>query len=167
MTAAAVTYRATPRDLPKAAVGVCGLLIAIGLLSFFGGLATDPVKAWGAFHVNFLYFAALSQGGLVLASALVIVGARWAGPVRHVAEGLAAWVPISFVLLIVGAFGREVIGLIPEFLERPNVLGIGEIGLNKNSRNEMTILEEQIALLDSLSPELTELICDRIKRYVQ
>lgn len=41
---------------------------------------------------------------------------------------------------------REVIGLIPEFLDKPNVLGIGEIGLNKNSRNELTILEEQIAL---------------------
>src|SRR5262249_8176493 len=34
----------------------------------------------------------------------------------------------------------------PEFLGRPNVLGIGEIGLNKNSRNELTILEEHIAL---------------------
>ena len=28
----------------------------------------------------------------------------------------------------------------PEFLERPNVLGIGEIGLNKNTRNEVTTL---------------------------
>lgn len=40
----------------------------------------------------------------------------------------------------------EVIGLIPEFLNRPNVLGIGEIGLNKNSRNELAILEQQIDL---------------------
>ena len=32
-------------------------------------------------------------------------------------------------------FAREVMALIPEFLDRPNVLGIGEIGLNKNSRN--------------------------------
>ena len=36
--------------------------------------------------------------------------------------------------------------LIPEFLDKPNVLGIGEIGLNKNSRNELIILEEQIEL---------------------
>ncbi len=43
-------------------------------------------------------------------------------------------------------FAREVIRIIPEFLDRPNVLGIGEIGLNKNSRNELAILEEQIAL---------------------
>lgn len=44
------------------------------------------------------------------------------------------------------AFAREVIALIPEFLKRPNVLGIGEIGLNKNTRNELVILEEQTAL---------------------
>lgn len=41
---------------------------------------------------------------------------------------------------------REVVAMIPEFLEKPSVLGIGEIGLNKNSRNELQILEEHIAL---------------------
>ena len=39
---------------------------------------------------------------------------------------------------------RGVIAMIPEFLDKPNVLGIGEIGLNKNSRNELTILEKHI-----------------------
>lgn len=43
-------------------------------------------------------------------------------------------------------FSREVISIIPEFLNRPNILGIGEIGLNKVSRNEITILREQIEL---------------------
>ncbi|MGC9942872.1 MAG: metal-dependent hydrolase [Verrucomicrobiota bacterium] len=40
----------------------------------------------------------------------------------------------------------EVIALVPGFLERKNVLGIGEIGLNKNSRNEMRVLEMQVDL---------------------
>ena len=39
---------------------------------------------------------------------------------------------------------REVIAMIPEFLDKPNVLGIGEIGLNKNTKNEMTIFEEHV-----------------------
>jgi predicted metal-dependent TIM-barrel fold hydrolase len=43
-------------------------------------------------------------------------------------------------------FAREVIKFIPEFLDRPTVLGVGEIGLNKNSRNELAIFEEQLAL---------------------
>lgn len=46
-------------------------------------------------------------------------------------------------------FAREVVALIPEFLNRGNVLGIGEIGLNKNTRNELIILEEQIALAET------------------
>ena len=46
-------------------------------------------------------------------------------------------------------FAREVMSLIPEFMECPNVLGIGEIGLNKNSKNELTILEEQLGLAET------------------
>src|SRR5436189_2509257 len=41
---------------------------------------------------------------------------------------------------------REVIALIPEFLNRSNVLGIGEIGLNKNTANEATIFQEHVDL---------------------
>jgi len=44
------------------------------------------------------------------------------------------------------SLAREVIEIIPQFLDRPNVLGIGEIGLNKNSRNEMKVLELQVEL---------------------
>ncbi len=36
---------------------------------------------------------------------------------------------------------EDVIALIPQFIDKPNVLGIGEIGLNKNSRNELKVLE--------------------------
>lgn len=41
---------------------------------------------------------------------------------------------------------EDVLALIPELLDRPNVLGIGEIGLNKNSRNELRVLEMHIQL---------------------
>ena len=44
------------------------------------------------------------------------------------------------------ALATDVIGLIPKFLDRPGVLGIGEIGLNKNSRNELKVLEMHIDL---------------------
>ena len=44
---------------------------------------------------------------------------------------------------------REVIKLIPEFLDSPEVLGIGEIGLNKNTRNEATVFVEHLDLAAS------------------
>ena len=67
--------------------------------------------------------------------------------------------------------------IIPDFMKCPNVLGIGEIGLNKNSRNEMLILEAHLELAgntDQLvlvpTPHLedklkgTRLIMDAIKK---
>ena len=44
------------------------------------------------------------------------------------------------------SLSREVIAMIPEFLDKPGVLGIGEIGLNKNTRNEATIFLEHLDL---------------------
>jgi predicted metal-dependent TIM-barrel fold hydrolase len=44
------------------------------------------------------------------------------------------------------SLSREVIAMIPEFLDQPNVLGIGEIGLNKNTRNESIIFLEHLEL---------------------
>ncbi|MFW5693495.1 MAG: TatD family hydrolase [Thermoguttaceae bacterium] len=37
-------------------------------------------------------------------------------------------------------FAREVVAVLPEFLDRPTVLGVGEIGLNKNTRGEVESL---------------------------
>jgi uncharacterized protein len=41
---------------------------------------------------------------------------------------------------------RQVIQLIPPLLGHRRVLGVGEIGLNKNTRNEITIFQEQVDL---------------------
>ena len=41
---------------------------------------------------------------------------------------------------------REVLAMIPEFLDHRGVLGIGEIGLNKNTKNEATIFLEHLDL---------------------
>jgi uncharacterized protein len=41
---------------------------------------------------------------------------------------------------------REVLARIPRFLDRPTVLGIGEIGLNRITRNEIETYTEQVDL---------------------
>ncbi len=43
------------------------------------------------------------------------------------------------------AFAREVIAVLPEFLDKPDVLGIGEIGFHKCTKNEVATL---LALID-------------------
>jgi predicted metal-dependent TIM-barrel fold hydrolase len=49
---------------------------------------------------------------------------------------------------------KEVLRIIPEYLDRPSSLGVGEIGLNRNSRNEVKVLEEHV----QMAAERNELI---------
>ena len=42
------------------------------------------------------------------------------------------------------SLAADVLSVIPEFMDNPNVLGIGEIGLNKNSRNELKVLDAKV-----------------------
>jgi hypothetical protein len=109
--------RVEPRGLPVGAALACGVLVLIGVVAFFVGLARDPATAWRAYHVNYLYFAGLAQAGIVLACAFVIIGARWPGPVRRLAEALGAWVPVTFVLGLIGFFGGR--RYIYEWIEHP------------------------------------------------
>ncbi|WP_201750113.1 TatD family hydrolase [Tautonia marina] len=73
---------------------------------------------------------------------------------------------------------RAVIAMIPEFIDNPEVLGIGEIGLNKNTPNEATVFLEHLdvaAKLDELvlvhTPHLvdkykgTRMILDMVREY--
>lgn len=61
---------------------------------------------------------------------------------------------------------EEVISIIPQFMTRPTVLGIGEIGLNKNSRNELKVLEMHVDLaarMDQLILVHTPHLEDKLK----
>ena len=57
-----------------------------------------------------------------------------------------AWVGINAKEAEDVGFAREVIALLPEFLDKPEVLGIGEIGLHKCTKNEVTTLQALIDL---------------------
>jgi hypothetical protein len=69
-------------------------------------------------------------------------------PKRAAQFGIAhhSWICINAKEAEDVGLSREVISFMPEFLDRPGVLGVGEIGLNKNTRNEATIFAEQVDL---------------------
>ena len=71
---------------------------------------------------------------------------------RAEAYGIAhhAWLCINAKEAENIELSRAVIKMIPEFLEKDCVLGIGEIGLNKNTRNEATIFLEHLDLAAAL-----------------
>ena len=69
-------------------------------------------------------------------------------PKRAARHGLAhyCWICLNPKEAEDLALAGEVLKIIPQFLDRPTVLGIGEIGLNKNSRNELAVFERHVDL---------------------
>ncbi|MDD9873674.1 MAG: hypothetical protein OXU65_09300 [Deltaproteobacteria bacterium] len=128
--------RANPRPLPLRGLIAAGALFAAGALCFLYGLVTNPAAAWRAFHVNHLYFAGIAQGGLLLACILTIVGARWAGPVRRIAESLAAWLPITFLLALVELAGAR---HIYPWIDEPLPWKIAWLNLPRLALTDLTI----------------------------
>jgi len=69
-------------------------------------------------------------------------------PARAAKYGIAhyCWMGINAKEAEDVEFSKRVIKLLPEFLELPTVLGVGEIGLHKNTKNEVKTLELLIDL---------------------
>ena len=107
--AATAAERANPGALPQPLTNICLAFAVLGVVSFVGGIITDPQTAWLAYHSNFIFFTMLACGGLTLAAIYSIVGAYWPGPYRRFAESLGAFVPIALLLGIIGIFGGEYI----------------------------------------------------------
>ena len=97
--------RALSKGLPQPLTGLCLAFVGLGILGFVAGLMRDPQSTWLAFHSNFIFTTMLSCAGLVLAAIYTIVGAKWCGPYRRFAEGLAAWLPFAFIMGVIGVFG--------------------------------------------------------------
>lgn len=80
-------------------------ITAIGVIAFIVELIIAPQRAWQAYLVNFLVFSMIAQGGLLFSTLMHLVGARWSGPLATIAEGFAAFFPVSFVLFLLLPIG--------------------------------------------------------------
>ncbi|MFQ5743563.1 MAG: hypothetical protein ACE5HV_08235 [Acidobacteriota bacterium] len=86
------------------------LLLAVGVVAFAVGVfSTAPLRAWQAYLINFLFFTAIAQSGAVFLAILVLTRSRWGRPFQRLAEGMVAFLPISFLLFLLLPFGRTVL----------------------------------------------------------
>jgi hypothetical protein len=95
---------ASSREIPKSVKTTTLVLFAIGALIFLIGIFVDPDRAWRAFHANWLFFAALSQAGVVFVAVQRITTARWSRQVIRFMEGYVAFLPVAFVFLLLTLF---------------------------------------------------------------
>jgi hypothetical protein len=102
---------ARPRELPRRAALVFGVLALLGLVTFaVGVLSSDEATVARTYRVylhNWLLFAALAQGALVLSAAMRLTNAGWQGPVHRLVDSLGAFVPVSLVLFAGVWLGRH------------------------------------------------------------
>lgn len=94
--------------LPGWISGLFWILVILGLVSFIGTLARGgSTRAWQSFLVNFLFWSGISQAGIVFSAILQVTNARWGRALKRIAEAMAAFLPVSFILFIVFFWGRE------------------------------------------------------------
>ncbi|HEX7120251.1 MAG TPA: hypothetical protein VF212_15760 [Longimicrobiales bacterium] len=84
---------------PKPALLASLLLLGIGAAAFVAALMTDADRAWRAYLFNWLYFGSMAQGAVMVAVAVILARGLWARPVRRIALGFVAFLPIWYVLL--------------------------------------------------------------------
>ncbi len=100
-----------PGTLPRRPAFVFAVLAGLGLLVFaVGAASSDAETAERAYRVylhNWLLWAGLAQGALVLSAAMRLTNARWQGPIQNLVDGLGAFVPVSLVLFFGVWLGRH------------------------------------------------------------
>lgn len=99
--------RATDRSIPRSLTTLCALAAALGAGVFLVGAFSGQPRAWQALHVNWLFFATISQAAVIFVAVQRITTARWSRPVIRLLEGYVAFLPVAFLLLIVIVLGRS------------------------------------------------------------
>ena len=71
------------------------VLRVIGLAAFGYLLVTNPLRAWGSWAINTLYFLGIAMGGVTLAAAIRLANGRWGGPIMRIGESLSSYLPFG------------------------------------------------------------------------
>lgn len=91
---------ASNRPIPASVKTTTLILTAVGALVFLAGVMVAPDRAWRAFHFNWLFFAGLSNAGVVFVAVQRITTARWSRAVIRFMEGYVAFLPAAFIFLL-------------------------------------------------------------------
>lgn len=89
--------------VPAAGVGVIALAVVLGV-GLFGG---DPARFYQSWLINFMFFLAITLGGLFFTILHHVTRAGWSVTVRRFAEGVAAnhWIlALLFIPVLMGMF---------------------------------------------------------------
>jgi Ni/Fe-hydrogenase subunit HybB-like protein len=75
--------------------------MVIGVAAFAFLFYTNPLRAWGSWTINTLYFLGIAMGGIALACAIRLANGRWGGPIMRIGESLSAYLPFGLVTMLI------------------------------------------------------------------
>mgnify|MGYP006172265237 CR=1 FL=1 len=76
-----------------------GVLAVLGLIAFVLGLGADADQAWRAYIYNWIFFAGIAQGAVILAAVVTLTRGVWSRPIRRVSLSFVAFLPIAYLIL--------------------------------------------------------------------
>lgn len=161
-------------QIPKWVILLFAAFAVVGLGTFaINALGENKEQVWQIYLVNFLFWTALAQGGLIFSCILRITDARWGRALLRISESFASFTFVAFILLIVLFVGKDVvlpyatehyhhpkdIWLEMNFVMARNILGLAVIlVLNyfylKTSLSQDLDEKDQISRLKRLSPAI-------------
>ena len=93
--------------------GLAGALwlvaIVVGAVGFYIALGRAPQRAWQAVWINFMYWTALAQAGVIFGAILVAAKGHWGKPFRRIAEATGGFLPVSLLVFVGMYWGAEYI----------------------------------------------------------
>jgi hypothetical protein len=88
--------------------GICLLLVLIGAGAFLTGISGPQAhRAWQAYLINYLFWSGIGFGAVLFSAIINMTSARWAWPLKRIAEAPGAFLPIAFILFWLLYAGRE------------------------------------------------------------
>ncbi|MFO7893398.1 MAG: NrfD/PsrC family molybdoenzyme membrane anchor subunit [Longimicrobiales bacterium] len=85
--------------MPRTVVIAALVLVVLGAVGFFMGLADDADRAWRAYTYNWIFFAGIAQGAVLLAAVVAMTRGVWSRPIRRIAVSFVAFLPIAYLIL--------------------------------------------------------------------
>ena len=90
---------------PRGAFAVSVLLCLLGVAGFIAGVLSEPERAWTALVWNWSLWSGIAVGGAAVVAAATTAYGQWLRPMRRLAEGLTAFLPVSYLIMILLLFG--------------------------------------------------------------
>jgi hypothetical protein len=85
--------------MPQPLMIAAGVLALLGLIVFAVSLGTDADRAWRAYLFNWIHFAGMAQGAVVLGAVVTLTRGVWSRSVRRIAVSFVAFLPIAYLVL--------------------------------------------------------------------